>query len=102
MASENFDPPPTPPKKVAKTFPKRRLFPLIVKSPWYIIVVSRFAQTILIPPLVSEKWMQLGKKLTLKFFIIIDPDIGSCHYFEVLHCNYNGAIGPKMRFGHNF
>ena len=46
--------------------------------------------------------MQLGKKLTLKFFIIIDPDIGSCHYFEVLHCNYNGAIGPKMRFGHNF
>ena len=25
----------------------------------------------------------------------------SGHHFEVLHCNWNDAIGPKMRFGHN-
>ena len=24
------------------------------------------------------------------------------HPYEILHCNYNVAFGPKMRFGHNF
>ena len=26
----------------------------------------------------------------------------SGHQFEVLHCNYNGAIGPKIRFSCNY
>ena len=26
----------------------------------------------------------------------------SGYHFEVLHCSYNGAIGPKMKFGCNF
>ena len=63
-----FDPPSTP-QKVVTTFPKRGLFPSIVKPPWYIIVVTRFAQTILSPPPTRKwKWIQLGKKLTHKIF----------------------------------
>ena len=44
----------------------------------------------------------LVKEWHTHIFSIIDPQIGCCHHFEVLHCNYNGAIGSKMRFGHNF
>ena len=29
------------------------------------------------------------------------PILDSCHYFEVLYCNYNGEIGQKY-IGHNF
>ena len=46
--------------------------------------------------------MQLDQKLTHKHFQHYRPKIGSCHHFEVLLCNYNGAIRPKMRFGQNF
>ena len=34
MASENFWPAPNPPKKGVTTFPKRGLFPSILKPPW--------------------------------------------------------------------
>ena len=39
-----------------------------------------------------KNWCNLVKKWHTKIFSIIDP---------VFHC-YNGAIGPKMRFGCNF
>ena len=37
----------------------------------------------------------LVKEWHTQIFSIIDSQIGCCHHFEVLYCNYNGEIQPK-------
>ena len=37
-----------------------------------------------------------------KFQLYRPLKIGSCRFVEVLYCNFNREIGPKMIIGHNF
>ena len=49
-----------------------------------------------------------NKSPIFRFFFVredrtkLEHQSSSLSHFEVLHCNYNGAIRPKMIFGHNF
>ena len=52
-------------------------------------------------PLTLWAWGATLLKKKCRKISIIDPYIGFCHYFEVLHRNYNGEIGQKY-IGHNF
>ena len=66
-----------------------------------IIVTSLFEKNRFEPqsPTCALLLAKLGFMPNFKF---IDQYMPQGHPSEVLHCNYNGKIGPKNKFGYNF